>query len=354
MEGIRNAEPAALRQPRGGETKMTERHRILLDLIRRQEQFKLRVRRPLDPKVMKYIEEGKPFVAINDDGVLCLLCGKHFTTIGSHFSARHGIPSGRSHTERQLLYGLVQAARLASLAVRKNLRDLALMGIIARDKFTKGQRAGSPPKKCLVPQSDRQIENHSAQATLVRLAMLRAARTERTKRHKVCSVCGKGFDFRAGLHQKLCSRRCGRISLNLPKVSENCISCGTEFSHKRFHRRKFCSRHCARVYVMQQRLKNMTAEDREQMKAKMAGMRAARRPTVAAEKLYGNCLECGNKFMYSAWQHAKLCGRRCAAIYNNRERLKRATPEEYSHMRERMAVARLYRWDSREKAQPAG
>jgi len=196
---------------------MTERHRILLDLIRRQEQFKLRVRRPLDPKVMKYIEEGKPFAVITDDGVLCLLCGKHLQQAASHFSRRHGLPlsPGVPRHERLILYGLKQGDRLASLEFRQDCRNLQVAKIRADlvPLFTSSERPSGRPrgKVPFPPTSDRQRAAHLKNiiAAFRESARLRHARAII---NAICPNCAQNFSFVRSRGRKYCSLRCATTS----------------------------------------------------------------------------------------------------------------------------------------------
>jgi hypothetical protein len=200
---------------------MTERHRILLDLIRRQEQFKLRVRRPLDPKVMKYIEEGKPFVAIDDDGLLCLLCGKHLLVAGSHFSVRHGIPRAMNHHERAMLYGLVQGARLISLPLQERLREAQLARVSTLFSLVSFMKSRQQTEfrirgKAVAPMSEKQLMTWRKGSAAGRAGRNRysAEKHRAAMRTIACSECRIPISFVQWTNRKYCSRHCSSIAGN--------------------------------------------------------------------------------------------------------------------------------------------
>jgi hypothetical protein len=244
---------------------ITSRHAILLDLIRRQEQFKLRRLRPLDPKVTQYIEEGKPFVAVTDDGVLCLLCGKHLKQASTHCCTRHGLPGyhGMRQSERLALYGLTAGQRLASLAYLgdAHAREVAKTGLLGVYRFPLGIKWAAKGKRVPLPCSDKQLQ-HSQNVGAATLRQEAKNRHRDAAIQRNCSVCGKGFPCRRGDRRMTCDEVCRSrgISLALIRHYQNdtrafrkgetvcaCSFCGKPFPRKRLLRpgaKTFCSSKC--------------------------------------------------------------------------------------------------------------
>ena len=292
---------------------MTERHRILLDLIRRQEQFKLRVRRPLDPKVMKYIEEGKPFAAADQGGVLCFLCGKHFEVAGTHFSRRHGLPvfRGIPREERLVLYGFPQGVRLASLAYRNGHVENGNRQAWRLEAY-RSLRPNLRGRKSLAPRSDKQLD------AIARLGIMRRVRS---LRYVKCLQCQKVFSLHAGdLHKgrtKFCSRICAAIALSR-QIKTQCQFCQKIFTIKpsklNYGRGKYCSHECADRARSHPRPEWRDPEKRINLK----------------------CQNCGNLFTIFICKlrfgRGKFCSKHCArkALWAGKKETRRAGEGEMS------------------------
>jgi len=68
---------------------------------------------------------NKQIILVDDDGVTCLLCKRHFIALAGHMQAKHGYPAHLTGIERLALYGLPEGARLAAKDYRKNLAEKA-------------------------------------------------------------------------------------------------------------------------------------------------------------------------------------------------------------------------------------
>jgi hypothetical protein len=242
------------------------------------------------------VGKGIPLITVFADRVVCNICQMSMTCPGSHMLRTHLLPVGKNLTksERQIIYGLPQGARMVPSTYLDDSREravshgFALTG--ARFSSTNQPFEDCPPHIVRAPRSDLQVEAFA-------------------------SIIGTELHGGVAKHRRAATTKV-------------CLGCGTEFTlpQSKMALRKYCSRECSAKCI--QSGGNRTPRPHAGI-AISATMRA--RPDAIKPKL---CPQCGEAFQPN-FRAKVFCGSECykASGLRLRPRGTPITPEAIEALR---------------------